>query len=219
VPLVPLIRCAHVLRFFLQAVATRADGGIRSPLSNEDIFTTPTGAPPSPRPPINVGGGGALPPPAAGPPTLTSALAWGPTTGQAAATGPAGVTFQEWEFTATPKGGGPAVKATAPAPEVRFYGLSPNTEVRPWCCLAVHAKRLLPPPLTLLPHAGALQPVAASYCSSRACLPLACMHADPPQPGLPSLSPAQTNHSVPSRCSPANKVQSAASLHHARSTW
>jgi len=86
------------------AVAIKPDG-TRSPPSNEDIFTTP------------------------GMPILTSAEAYGPTTGQATAAGPAGVTYTQWRFTATPVGGGTPVTANNTAPDVRFYGLTPNTTV------------------------------------------------------------------------------------------
>ena len=55
-----------------QVLAIRADG-FESPPSNEDIVTTP----------------------ALSGPILTSATPWGPTTGQAVATAPAGVTFSQ----------------------------------------------------------------------------------------------------------------------------
>ena len=58
------------LSVLLQAVGVTPDG-TKTPPSNEDIFTTP----------------------ATGAPVLTSAEAWGPTTGQATATPPEGVTF------------------------------------------------------------------------------------------------------------------------------
>ena len=59
----------HVPTWYTQVVAIKS-GGQTSPPSNEDIFTTPDNVP-----------------------VLTSAEAWGPTTGQATATPPVGVTF------------------------------------------------------------------------------------------------------------------------------
>jgi len=90
------------------AVAIKPDG-TRSPPSNEDTFTT------------------------LAEPILTSAESFGPTTGQATATGPADANYTQWRFTATPVGGGPAVTATSPSPDVRFYGLTPNTTVGGSC--------------------------------------------------------------------------------------
>ncbi|KAL4448135.1 hypothetical protein ABPG75_005354 [Micractinium tetrahymenae] len=93
--------------YVVKVVARKADG-TTSPPSNEDIFTTPDA------------------------PLLTSALAWGPTTGQATASGSAGMAFASWKFLARPIAGdgasGATVPASGPAPDVRFYGLAPNTK-------------------------------------------------------------------------------------------
>jgi len=88
----------------LQAVAISTNGTVSAP-SNEAQFTT------------------------LAQPVLTSAVAYGPTTGLATATPPPGVNYTQWIFTATPSGGGPAVNVTSPTPEARFYGLTPNTTV------------------------------------------------------------------------------------------
>lgn len=37
--------------------------------------------------------------------------------------------YLQYTFTATPEGGGPAVVVTSTDPDVRFYGLAPDTEV------------------------------------------------------------------------------------------
>ena len=66
----PACRAPHRL---LQAVGVKADGKTKSPPSNEDIINLPS----LPRP------------------MLTSAQAWGPTTGQAVATAPLSVTFSQ----------------------------------------------------------------------------------------------------------------------------
>lgn len=64
---------------------------------------------------------------------MTSAAAWGPTTGQATATSLSDAIFTLWTFTAKPIIGDgidqPAV-ATALSPDARFYGLTPGTKVR-----------------------------------------------------------------------------------------
>lgn len=128
---------------------------------------------------------------------MIMAQAWGPTTGQATATGGLNPTFKEvgglqgrhqqqqsspgccavlpawrlnvnlclrggllqWKFTATPAKGGPAVTLASPIPEVRFYGLTPNTFCEPvaagrqGCLLAFRAAAAVAvaPPASWLP--------------------------------------------------------------------
>lgn len=91
-------------------VAQRADGS-RSPPSNEAVVTMPSVTP-----------------------QLTSAQAYGPTTGKATATGAKGVTYARFIFTATPKSGGAAIRAVSPVPEARWKGsLAPSTEYAVTC--------------------------------------------------------------------------------------
>jgi hypothetical protein len=68
--------------------------------------------------------------PPAGAPALTMADDTGPTTAQATAEPPAGVTFTQYTFTATPLNGGVPVVATSSSPQASFTGLSPATQVR-----------------------------------------------------------------------------------------
>ena len=73
--------------------------------------------------------------PPAGAPTLTSADDTSSTTAQATAEppAPAGVTFTQYTFTATPLDGGAPAVVTSSTPEVTFTGLTPATQVRSAC--------------------------------------------------------------------------------------
>ena len=57
---------------------------------------------------------------------MTSALAYGPTSAQATATGAANVTWVKWRFTATPATGA-AVALESDAPLVWWYNLVADT--------------------------------------------------------------------------------------------
>lgn len=62
-------------------------------------------------------------------PILTSAVAYGPTTGQALAAGAAGVTYTSWIFTATAPDG-TKVSVTSLIPDAR-WGTIPSTALKP----------------------------------------------------------------------------------------
>jgi hypothetical protein len=67
--------------------------------------------------------------PPAGAPALTSADDTSSTTGYATAEPPAGLTFTQYTFTATPLSGGAPVVVTSSTPSVNFTGLTPATQV------------------------------------------------------------------------------------------
>lgn len=61
-------------------------------------------------------------------PILTSAQAYGPTSGKATATGAEGVTYTKFKFLATPAAGGTGIPSDANQPEAWWYNLTPNTK-------------------------------------------------------------------------------------------
>lgn len=89
--------------YAVEVVPVKADG-TEGPASNEDVITTPTAV------------------------VVTSAEPYGPTSALVTATSPAGNDYKEWQFIATPVGGGTPITVTSDSPEARFFNLQPNTQ-------------------------------------------------------------------------------------------